>query len=118
LGHSLEDITVLSIGTGDRTRVIPYEQARNWGLLQWAQPLVDILFDGSSDIYEYISSQMLNQRLLRLQFKLDRELTGKRLSDDIDDVSPENIHNLIEAAQVYIKQPQIQRSIEEFLKIS
>jgi uncharacterized protein len=116
LGHSLEDITVLSIGTGDRTRVIPYEQARNWGLLQWAQPLVDILFDGSSDIYEYISDQMLHQRLLRLQFKLDRELTGKRLSDDIDDVSPENINNLIEAARVYIKQPEVQRSIEEFLK--
>jgi uncharacterized protein len=96
--------------------VIPYEKARSWGLIQWAQPLVDILFDGSSDIYEYITNQMLHQRLLRLQFKLDRELTGKRLSDDIDDVSPENINNLIEAARVYIKQPEVQRSIEEFLK--
>jgi uncharacterized protein len=118
LGHSLEDITVLSIGTGDRTRVIPYEKARNWGLIQWAQPLVGILFDGSSNIYEYITNQMIHQRLLRLQFQLDRKLIGKRLSDDIDDVSEENINNLIEAARFYMKQPHIQKSITEFLQIN
>jgi uncharacterized protein len=118
LGYGLEEIKVLSIGTGDRTRVIPYEKARSWGLIEWAQPLVGILFDGSSDIYEYITNQMIHQRLLRLQFKLDRELIGKRLSDDIDDVSEENINNLIEAARVYMKQPQIQKSIAEFLQIN
>jgi uncharacterized protein len=118
LGCSLEDIKVLSIGTGDRTRVIPYEKARSWGLIEWAQPLVGILFDGSSDIYDYITNQMIHQRLLRLQFKLDRELIGKRLSDDIDDVSEENINNLIEAARVYMKQPHIQKSIAEFLQIN
>ncbi|AFZ00843.1 patatin-like phospholipase family protein [Calothrix sp. PCC 6303] len=118
LGHRLEDITVLSIGTGDRTRVIPYEKARSWGLIQWAQPLVGILFDGSSDIFDYVSNQMIHQRHLRLQFKLDRQLIGKPLSDDIDDVSDENINNLIEAARVYMKQPQIQKSLEDFLKIN
>lgn len=118
LGHSLEEITVLSIGTGDATRVIPFEKVQQWGLLQWAQPIVDILFDASADVYEYITSQILDQRHLRLQFKLDRELTGKRLSDDIDDVSEENINNLIEAADVYIKQPEIQALLQKFLQIN
>ncbi len=115
LGYSIQDIRVLSIGTGERTRVIPFEEAQHWGLIQWAQPLIGILFDGSSEIYEYITKQIAHQRILRLQFKLDRELTGKRLSDDIDDVSPENISNLLEAAQVYMQQPNIQTSLHKFL---
>ncbi len=116
LGHRVEDIRILSIGTGERTRVIPYEYAQHWGLIQWAQPLIGVLFDASSEVYEYITKQIAHERILRLQFKLDRDLTGKRLSDDIDDVSSENIENLLEAAQVYMKQPKIQASLQKFLK--
>ncbi|BAZ37440.1 patatin [Calothrix sp. NIES-4101] len=116
LGYKVEDIRILSIGTGERTRVIPYEYAQHWGLIQWAQPLIGVLFDGSSEIYEYITKQIAHERILRLQFKLDRDLTGKRLSDDIDDISPDNIHNLLEAAQVYMKQPKIQFSLQKFLQ--
>lgn len=118
LGYAVEEISILSIGTGDRTRIIPYKQARQWGLIEWAQPLIGILFDGSSSIYEYITRQIVDDRVLRLQFKLDRHLTGKRLSDDIDDVSEENINNLIEAGEVYINQPQVQAALQKFLQIS
>ncbi|WP_290884302.1 hypothetical protein [Fischerella sp.] len=99
-------------------RIIPFEKAESWGLIQWAQPLIGVLFDASSDIYEYITNQIMDNHVLRLQFKLDRQLTGKRLSDDIDDVSEENINNLIEAAEVYINQPQVQAALQEFLRIS
>jgi patatin-like phospholipase/acyl hydrolase len=118
LGYKVEEITVLSIGTGDRTRIIPFEKAQGWGLIEWAQPLIGVLLEASSDIYEYITNQVMHQRVLRLQFKLDRELTGKRLSDDIDDVSEENINNLIEAAEVYINQPYVQSALQQFLEIS
>ncbi|AFY43562.1 patatin-like phospholipase family protein [Nostoc sp. PCC 7107] len=119
LGHSIEDITILSIGTGDRTRIIPFQQAESWGLIQWAQPLIGILLDASSGVHEYITDQIIpDKQILRLQFKLDRELIGKRLSDDIDDVSPENLQNLMEAAKVYIQQPAIQTKLQEFLRIN
>jgi uncharacterized protein len=118
LGYSAKDISVLSIGTGERTRIIPFQKAQHWGLIEWAQPLIGILFDGSSEIYEYITQQIVHKRLLRLQFKLDRELTGKKLSDDIDDVSTENINNLLEAAQAYMKQPKIKAALQEFLRVS
>ncbi|MEM7557348.1 MAG: patatin-like phospholipase family protein [Cyanobacteria bacterium P01_A01_bin.84] len=118
LGYSLDDITVLSIGTGDRTRVIPHDRVRHWGLLQWAQPIVGVVLDGSQDVSEYITYQMLHERLLRLQFKLDRELIDKKLSDDIDDVSEENINNLITAAEVYLEQPKIQKALQDFLHLN
>lgn len=117
LGHRLEDISVLSIGTGELTRMIPFEKAQAWGLIQWAQPLIGVLLDASSNVHEYITNKIMEDRVLRLQFKLDGELTGKRLSDDIDDVTPENVNNLIEAAEVYMQQPKVQAALQAFLKL-
>jgi hypothetical protein len=76
------------------------------------------LLDSLSDVYEYISNQAISNCLFRLQFKLDRELTGKRLSDDIHDVTLENMTNLIEAADGYIQKLKIQAILEDFLQIS
>lgn len=114
-GYSNEEITVLSIGTGDRTQIIPFEKARAWGLVQWAQPIVGVLFDASSDVYEYISRQIVHSSIVRLQFKLDKHLTGKPLSDDLDDASEENIINLLEAADVYMNLPEVKARVKRFL---
>ena len=115
LGHKVEDISVLSIGTGSFSREIPLKSAQEWGAAQWALPVIDVIFDASSDINDYIARQII-QRYLRLQFKLDRSWTGKRLSDDMDDASQENIRNLIEAADAYIKHSQVQKAIATFLQ--
>jgi len=117
LNYSLDQISVLSLGTGDITDVIPLEKAQEWGAIQWAVPIIGVLFDGSSDVHDYITKQVLENRVLRLQFKLDRQLTGKPLSDELDNVTPENIDNLIEAAQVYIRQPKVQSKLRQFLQL-
>lgn len=116
LGYDVKDISVLSVGTGSFTREIPLRSAQQWGAAQWALPILDVMFDASSDINDYIANQVVEDRYLRLQFKLDRRLTGKPLSDDMDDASPENIRNMIEAAQVYIKQPRVQQFVKNFLQ--
>ena len=115
LGHKVEDISVLSIGTGSFSREIPLKSAQEWGAAQWALPVIDVIFDASSDINDYITRQII-ERYLRLQFKLDRSWTGKRLSDDMDDASQENIRNLIEGADAYIKHSQVQKAIATFLQ--
>ena len=115
LGHEVKDISVLSIGTGSFSREIPLKSAQEWGAAQWALPVIDVIFDASSDINDYIAKQIV-ERYLRLQFKLDRSWTGKRLSDDMDDASQENIRNLIEAADAYVKNSQVQKAIANFLQ--
>jgi hypothetical protein len=118
LGYAVNDITVLSIGTGESTNIIPLNKAQEWGLIEWAQPLISVLFDASSDVYEYITRQIIHHRLLRLQFKLDRELIGESISGAIDNATPENIHNLIAAAKVYMNQPDVLARVEEFLRVN
>lgn len=105
LNHSIQEISVLSIGTGDAARPIAWEDARGWGLGQWGWQgrLIDVLFDASSDIHDYITKQVLSSaeienqgcsRYLRLQ--------PKTMNDQMDDATPENIENLVRLAQNYI----------------
>ncbi|MBD2502509.1 patatin-like phospholipase family protein [Anabaena azotica] len=45
-----EDILLVSLGTGSLTSVYPYNEVKNWGLLQWGRPLLNIVFDGGSEV--------------------------------------------------------------------
>ncbi|MCA1992371.1 MAG: patatin-like phospholipase family protein [Coleofasciculus sp. S288] len=115
LGYEVKDITVLSLGTGSFTRPISLEDAREWGAAEWALPIIDVIFDASSDMNDYIARQILDEYYLRLQFDLDSRWTGKPINNDIDDASPENIRNLIEATNAYLSQQQVQQSLKNFL---
>ena len=122
LGYEPRDVSILSLGTGDPTQSISWEQARSWGAFNWIERgrVVRVLMDGPSDIYHYIVKQAIQDsaRYLRLQFPLSERLTNKPLNDAIDDASPENIRNLMEAASVFIEKPAKQRAIHRFFRSS
>ena len=86
-----EEVFMLSIGTGELTRPIRYEEATGWGLINWAQPLLNVVFDGVSDTVDYQADMILNRadeekkRYHRLQLKLDQG------NDDMDDASRTNL---------------------------
>ena len=48
-----KDFLVVSLGTGELTRSIPYDDAKDWGLAKWAQPIMGVVFDGVSDAVDY-----------------------------------------------------------------
>ncbi len=65
-GVALTDLRLMSVGTGFVTRVIR-QQVADWGVAQWARPLIDLLQDGVSDIARYQCRQLLGDRFNRLQ---------------------------------------------------
>ncbi len=95
---------VVSLGTGELTRPLPYEQAKDWGLAMWAQPILNVVFDGVSDTVDYQLQQLLPvgkdgaKRYFRFQTKLE---IG---NDDMDDASQTNIYALKALAQQIISQ--------------
>jgi uncharacterized protein len=89
-GGAAPDVLLVSLGTGQLTRPIPFEEAKDWGLLEWARPLIDVVFDGSSDVVDYQLRQLLGASFHRFQVTLD---TG---SDDLDDASASNMRLLRE----------------------
>jgi patatin-like phospholipase/acyl hydrolase len=84
---------LLSLGTGEHTRPLPFEQVRNWGQLQWARPILDVVFDGTADAVDLQLSALLGDGYVRLQTPLDEA------SDDLDDTSPGNLAALRREAE-------------------
>ena len=88
------DLEVLvSLGTGEHTRPLPYEQVKDWGRLEWARPVLDVVFDGTADAVDFQLESLLGAGYVRLQTPLDEA------SDELDDVSPENLAALEREAQ-------------------
>lgn len=100
-----QDLVVLSVGTGERTRSIDLKSAREWGALEWAIPIIDVLFDGNTDSVDYIARQLVGDGYFRLQTEL---LIGL---DDLDDVSATNIAALEILAKDYLLQPVTQQRL-------
>ena len=91
-----DSIAVLSLGTGELTRPIPFEEARTWGSALWVMSLLDCMFDGVSKAADHQMHLFLGERYQRLQTPLDNA------NDDMDDASKENIANLKKTARELI----------------
>jgi uncharacterized protein len=87
-GRRDELALMLSLGTGAHTRAYTFEQARWWGQLGWARPVLDMVFDGVADTIEFEAGTLMEDRYVRLQTALDLA------SDDLDDASAANLANL------------------------
>ena len=93
-----EDITLISIGTGELIRPILYNDAKDWGMASWMIPAMNCIFDGVSDAADYQMHQLLGDRYIRLQASLEYA------SDDMDNTTPGNLYLLAQAAQQVIVQ--------------
>ena len=72
--RNLEDVTVISIGTGTVPTFLP-EQNSSWGLVQWAPHLISLMLDGGSGLAGYQSKQVLGVRYLRINPVLPRPIS-------------------------------------------
>jgi predicted acylesterase/phospholipase RssA len=83
LGGTLD--LLLSLGTGSHTRPLPYDKIKDWGQLEWARPVIDVVFDGGQDAVDLQLRALLSGRYVRLQTELEAA------SDDLDDASERNL---------------------------
>ena len=104
-----ERIAMLSLGTGELTRAIPYEAARTWGSALWVMSLLDCMFDGVSKAADYQMRLFLGDDYVRLQTPLNYA------SDDMDDASKGNIRNLKQTARELIEREAA--ALHHFLKL-
>lgn len=104
MGGSADDLRLVSLGTGVHTRKIPLKEARDWGALEWARPVISIMMDGQADAADYHLRQLMPdagagaaQRYFRFDIELDAA------SDDMDDATAGNIRNLEAAAREILR---------------
>ncbi len=108
--ENTDDIVLLSLGTGQFSRPLPYAKIKHWGI-RWAQPILDVVFDGVSDTVDYQLRRLLPPaengmpRYYRFQVRLDQD------NDQMDAADPDRIHMYKVLGEKLIQENQ--RKIEE-----
>jgi len=95
-GRAGELELMLALGTGEQTRAYTFEQTRSWGQLEWARPVLDMVFDGVADTIDFEAATLMGERYIRLQTELNVA------SDDLDDASEHNLAALRTEAEQLI----------------
>lgn len=96
---------VVSLGTGTTERPIPYSEAKDWGLVGWARPLLSVFMGGASEVADYQCNEELPGSYHRFEVDLGAEPDDPDApSDDFDDASPHNMSLLQLTAQRMIEE--------------
>lgn len=110
------DILVVSLGTGSLTKRYKYSEVKDWGQLQWALPLLNIVLDGQSEAVAYQLNQvMVTEGENRNYFRFQVPLTSDNNHDQMDNASPENIDYLEKLAKKLIDQRR--ESLDELCEL-
>jgi len=97
LGFGLEQVKILSLGTGDSIYQVSNEVAKKSGLKSWGTNLVDLTFQVQSKSATYTASYLLGENLCRISPTFGRKLS-------LDSTEKEDIvFMVIEANQLYEK---------------
>ncbi|MFB2922971.1 hypothetical protein [Aerosakkonema funiforme] len=136
----LEDISILSIGTGRTTHPIKHKWMKNWGKILWGEKIPDVFMGGQIQLATDMCQQIINSvnphSYLRLQFNINEvfgerkdplsppsllpeneqknQFIGIKINEAMDDASEENINLLSKAAAEYTKKKS--EDIKIFLK--
>ena len=96
---------VVSLGTGELEKPIPYAQAKDWGDAGWLRSVLSVIFDGVSDTVDYQLAQELpgDGSYVRLQIGLGPVPGADAPSDDMDEVSKDNVAKLQARAELLVR---------------
>ncbi len=113
---SRKDLVVASFGTGQNVKAIGVKEALGWGGLDWTSPLkgiplLDVLFDGSSDAVDYVSKKLLDpEKDYRFQPTLMEDLPAFN-------AGKENIAKLVKAALKYLERSEVDKRLNALANI-
>jgi patatin-like phospholipase/acyl hydrolase len=98
------DITLVSLGTGKSNPPVSLAKAEDWGVAQWARPILDTVLDGVSSTVEYQVRSLLPARLdgTERYFRLQTTLSERNSS--LDNVAFENLEALRTEADRLVKE--------------
>ena len=108
---NVEDISLLSLGTGIYTENIGVKETKSWGLKDWVKPITDVMSQATSKVVDYECNEFLDN-YLRIQVTIDDEEKS-----DMSDSRIETTNYLINRVNTQVlKNVNKLNEIKEFLK--
>ncbi len=86
-----KDMVIFSLGTGFVKKPYEYKKVKDWGMVEWVKPLIDIMMSGVSDVVDYQLRQIFSAMNASSQYiRINTELNGD-VNSDMADGSPANL---------------------------
>jgi uncharacterized protein len=93
-GKRAKDMAILSVGTGSTSFEFEYKSVKDWGLVEWPAPLIDMMMSGVSEIVDYQLRQMFHATEAAEQYHRISPALPRDVAPEMDDTSPTNLHTL------------------------
>ncbi len=95
-GPTAKEMVILSLGTGDAQKQYPYEEAKDWGQVEWLEPLISILMTGVAETVNYQLTQIFDAIERPNQYlRITPDLSLYEEPLPIDDASERKISQLV-----------------------
>ncbi|MDX2245764.1 MAG: patatin-like phospholipase family protein [Bacteroidia bacterium] len=112
-------ILMLSIGTGQTGQPYMYDDVKDWGLVEWVKPLIDILMQGVSETVDYQMNHLLppyadkkkTPRYIRLDITLDPG------HDEMDNPEDENTSRLADYGERIINHEENRKKLDQVCEL-
>lgn len=106
---SAREMVILSLGTGEDDQALNYQQAKNWGKIQWSVPLFNVLLSSNPETVDYelktiFRSVNRSGFYIRINPRLPNRMTN------IDNASDKNMHSLIRLGKQTAEKFELQLS--------
>jgi patatin-like phospholipase/acyl hydrolase len=115
----VEDVVILSMGTGIKKTPIEYKNAREFGALGWIKPILHIQSSANNETVDYQVAQLYKNAGVPEQYlRLSPILSTA--SSELDDASPENLKALQDAGAKCVEeyQKQINSMVDKIITMS
>lgn len=85
-----KNMAILSLGTGFSKKSYDYNEAKDWGVVGWVKPLIDIMMSGVSEVVDYQLKQIYHavgapKQYVRINIAIPSD------SADMDNASQKNL---------------------------
>ncbi|NOX56020.1 MAG: patatin [Planctomycetes bacterium] len=116
-----KNLAILSLGTGGVRKPYYYKEAKDWGLVGWVRPVIDIMMSGVAETVDYQVQKIFESVKRPEQYlRINVELTPSRLrpgmSPDMDDASTENLNGLRELGEELAE--EYEDALGQFIKLT
>lgn len=112
------NMAILSLGTGDVLTPFSYSEAKSWGPIGWARPLVKIMMSGAAETIDFecataFEAVGVRDQYLRIDIRLDRMPVDS--STEMDDARPQNLAALTELGAEAVERQS--RELDDFVEL-
>lgn len=105
--EGVEDLLVLSVGTGQFDQACDYEKVKRWSAARWAKPVMKIAGDGLSETVDHAISTAFGKNM-RNYVRIQASAFTDKCMDGAEDPSEANVKMLMNFADSMLKQKSME----------